>query len=71
MDFQRLKNLDCNNILDIGAYKGNWSKSMRVLYPNANFTLIEPIKYSELDEWSNVYNEIVSDSIKETKWYQK
>lgn len=71
MNFKKLENLKCNKVLDIGAFKGNWSKSMKQIYPNAEFTLIEPINYSELNEWSNVFYEIISDSIKETNWYQK
>ena len=45
----RLCNLGFNpsNILDIGAHHGYWSLSTKVVFPNANYMWIEPIKNNE------------------------
>lgn len=29
--------------VDIGAYKGEWTKEMQVIFPNSNFLMIEPM----------------------------
>ena len=41
---QKLVNRDIpiKNIYDIGAYKGLWSRDVRKIFPNAQFTLVEP-----------------------------
>ena len=41
------------NILDIGANKGRWSLEVnKKVFPKSNFTLIEPIKYQDLEKIS-------------------
>ena len=49
----RLRKLGFNptNILDIGAHHGYWSLSSRRVFPNANYMLIEAIKYNELSNY--------------------
>ena len=59
------------NILDIGAYKGLWSRHVKTIFPSSEFHLIEPINYDELHNYDNVHNVVLSDSEKEVDWYQK
>ena len=64
------------NILDIGAHHGNWSLYVNNIFPLANYELIEPIEYKELDRINYIMNMnhtniLLSDIEKEVKWYQK
>ena len=34
--------IQINNIFDIGAYRGNWSRDVQKFFPDAHFTLVEP-----------------------------
>jgi len=75
--FNNLKKYGINpqNILDIGAEKGNWTKEIRNIFPSCNYTLIEPIKYKELDRYINdpnikIINTIVNDYNGEVDWYE-
>lgn len=78
--FDKIKNLKNkgyypDTILDIGAYHGNWTKSMKNIYNNSNYYLFEGIDYSELNYFSNnknikVYNVILNDKIEQLNWYQ-
>jgi FkbM family methyltransferase len=36
------REIPIKNIYDVGAYKGLWSRDVRKIFPNAQFTLIEP-----------------------------
>jgi FkbM family methyltransferase len=63
------------NILDVGAYKGLWSKEIINIYPNSKYYLFEPIEYEELNELKNnqpfkVFNTLLSDSVKDVPWYE-
>lgn len=74
----RLCNLGFNpsNILDIGAHHGYWSLSTKVVFPNANYMLIEPIKYNELSNYCNQLlnfdykNILLFDEETEVDWYE-
>jgi len=74
----RLHNLGFNptNILDIGAHHGYWSLSSRQVFPNANYMLIEPIKYNELSNYCNQLhnvnykNVLLFDKEIEIDWYE-
>ena len=35
-------------VLDIGACKGDWTRSVKTVIPGAQFTLVEPLDYPEL-----------------------
>lgn len=59
------------NILDIGAYKGLWTRHVRTIFPVSEFHLVEAIDYDELDYYDNVHKVILSDTEKEVDWYQK
>lgn len=62
-----------STIIDVGAYEGEWSKSMHSIFPDARFILIEPLpeKKSSLEHLDigtkTVYNDLLSDETGETK----
>jgi len=61
-------------ILDIGAHKGEWTREMKRLYPDAKYYLFEPTSYSELSRFNNddnvkVFNVLLNDKIEEVDWY--
>lgn len=64
------------NILDIGACKGTWTKEILNIYPNSNYYLFEPIEYLELDELRNnknikVHNTLLYSENKDIDWYER
>lgn len=60
-----------DTILDIGAYHGNWTRSMKQIYGNASYFLFEAIDYEELKKvFPNVYNVVLNDKVEEVNWYQ-
>ena len=42
-------NFSPKSILDLGAYHGSWSLSALEIFPEANYMLIEPISYIQLE----------------------
>lgn len=40
--FLSSKNMQINNILDVGAFKGEWSEFVQRIFPKATFVLVEP-----------------------------
>jgi FkbM family methyltransferase len=40
-----------NNILDIGALFGNWSKEASEVFPSAKLTMVDPIKHKEHEQF--------------------
>lgn len=74
---EQLKNLGYtpSTILDIGAYKGEWTQSMLKIYPNSEYYLFEANNQEKLDSYSNnhvhVYkNIILNEKVEEVDWYQ-
>jgi FkbM family methyltransferase len=64
-----------DTILDIGAYHGHWTDTMKTIYPNASYYLFEAIDYPELKRFNNisntfVYNVVLNDKIDTVNWYQ-
>ena len=63
-----------DTVLDIGAYHGNWTNSMRTIYETSNYLLFEAIDYSELNQFRNsnikVFNVLLNDKSEEVNWYQ-
>ena len=55
-------------ILDIGAYKGTWTRDTRRYFPNAHYTLIEPNLHNEI-EHENTYHVILSSNESEVEWF--
>ncbi len=64
-----------DTILDIGAYHGHWTSSMRQIYGESKYHLFEAIDYSELkrldnDPRASVHIVILNDKIDRVNWYQ-
>lgn len=68
--FNLLKNVGWNpkTILDIGGYKGLWTKSVQREFPTASFSIIEPNHHAELNDMP-VYYEVLSSEVKQVPWY--
>ena len=58
-----------SRILDIGAYKGDWTRHARMFFPNAAFTLIEANDHPELLGSGRVIKALLSDTPGEVDWY--
>lgn len=62
-------------ILDIGANKGDWTTSMKEIYPESTYYLFEANDYIELNQFNdnnNIHlytNVLLSDKIEEFDWY--
>jgi FkbM family methyltransferase len=39
----RVRGLSCKSIMDVGAHRANWSRLAQNVFPDAKFTLIEPL----------------------------
>jgi FkbM family methyltransferase len=72
----RNKGYSPDTILDIGAYKGEWTEKCLKVYPSANYFLFEAIDYKELEKFQNnsivqVHkNVILNDVAKEVDWHE-
>lgn len=81
--FDKLKKLKTEHsytpdvVLDIGAYHGDWTKSMMIIYPDSKYYLFEGIDYKELNRYqqnNNVFiykNILLNDKEVEVDWYQE
>lgn len=57
-------------ILDIGGYKGQWTRQIRMRFPSARFAVVEPNPHSELKTLGvPVYAEVLSSSVQTIPWY--
>lgn len=57
-------------ILDIGGYKGHWTRAVRMHFPFATFAVVEPNSHLELQSLGvPVYHELLSSTAKEVPWY--
>jgi FkbM family methyltransferase len=61
-----------DTILDIGAFRGYWTSTMRTIYNDPKYYLFEAIDYPELQHVPNarVFNVVLSDKVEEVNWYQ-
>ena len=63
-------------ILDLGAHHGYWSIAMNnYVFPEASYTLVEPIDYAELKPFSSqsrfkVYNILLDETERDVLWYE-
>lgn len=61
-------------IIDAGAYIGNWTKSMILIYPNSKYFLFESIGYPELRNMANesikIFNVTLDSEPRKRNWYQ-
>lgn len=59
-----------HTILDIGAFKGNWTRDIRLQFPNARFTLVEPNDNTTLRSLKDrIVNHVLSDTVKDVEWF--
>lgn len=59
-----------SSVLDIGGFKGNWTREVRAQFPSASFVIIEPNSHRELATVGvPVFQEVVSSAIREVPWY--
>jgi FkbM family methyltransferase len=59
-----------STILDIGGYKGTWTRETRQLFPSASFVIVEPNPHHELRSVGvPVYHELLSSEKKSVPWY--
>lgn len=57
-------------VLDIGGYKGHWTRHVRNMFPTASFTVVEPNHHPELSTLGvPVYHEVLSSTSKEVLWH--
>jgi FkbM family methyltransferase len=58
------------NVLDIGGFKGNWTRQVRNMFPSAGFVIVEPNPHKELESvGAPVHYEVLSSEIKSVPWY--
>jgi FkbM family methyltransferase len=58
------------NVLDIGGYKGHWTRQVRAMFPSAKFVIVEPNHHKELESvGAPVHYEVLSSEIKPVQWY--
>jgi FkbM family methyltransferase len=75
LEILKNKNYFPDTILDIGAFHGNWTNSMKKIYNNSKYYLFEAIDYNELQKFNNddnvkIFNVILNNKICERNWYQ-
>ncbi len=74
--YTNLKRLGFNpaQILDIGAYNGDWSVMLKGLFPSAEFTLIEPntecLEKIVQNGFQDVHNLLLGDTNREVTFYK-
>ena len=57
-------------ILDIGGYKGHWTRETRAQFPAALFAIVEPNYHPELRSIGvPVYHELLSSEVKAVPWH--
>ena len=70
--YRRLKEngIRFNNIIDVGCYKGSWTSKLKLIYPDANYYLIDPNdKYKEkLKLLGTFYQEVVGQQKEEREF---
>lgn len=55
-------------ILDIGAYKGTWTRETRCIFPQSTYTLIEPNFYKEL-QGEHVIHALLGSCVTQVNWF--
>jgi FkbM family methyltransferase len=58
------------SVLDIGGYKGNWTRQVRNMFPYATFVVVEPNPHKDLETvGAPVHYELLSSCVKDVPWY--
>lgn len=59
-----------SSVLDVGGFKGNWTREIQRAYPTATYTVIEPNPHPELRTLNaRVLYEVLADTVKSVDWY--
>jgi len=70
--YRRLKEngIRLNNIIDVGCYKGSWTSKVKLIYPDANYYLIDPnnIYEEKIKTLGIFYQEIVGQEKEEREF---
>lgn len=70
MDLLRSLGWSPKTVLDVGGYKGNWTRAHQHLFPTAAFTVIEPNSHPELQTLrARVFYDIVASERATIPWY--
>lgn len=57
-------------ILDVGGYKGHWTREVQSQFPTASIVVVEPNPYNELGRLGvPVHCEVLASTIREVPWY--
>ncbi len=57
-------------ILDIGGYKGHWTREVQRYFSDASFAVVEPNPHPELSTLGvPVYKELLSSEVKDVLWH--
>ncbi len=74
----RLRGLEFDTILDIGAHHGRWTERCRTIFPQATYHLFEPIPYEALDRLRDdshglvqVHHTVLNQVCEEVDWYEE
>lgn len=60
------------NALDIGSYRGQWSKTMAQLFPECKFALVDALNFEiELQDNLTFYHALLDSTERETQWFEK
>jgi FkbM family methyltransferase len=58
------------SVLDIGGYKGHWTRQVRAMFPSASFVVVEPNPHPELKTLGvPVHAEVLSATPETIPWY--
>lgn len=58
------------NVLDVGGYKGHWTRQVRAQFPSASFVVVEPNFHPELRSLDvPVHYELLSSEVKQVQWH--
>ena len=70
--YRRLKEngIRLNNIIDVGCYKGSWTSKVKLIYPDANYYLIDPnnIYEEKIKTLGIFYQEVVGQQKEEREF---
>lgn len=70
MDLLRSIGWSPSTVLDVGGFKGNWTRDMQRVFPRASFTVIEPNAHPELRSLNaRVLYEVLSAERATVPWY--
>ena len=70
MDLLRTMGWNPKTVLDVGGYKGEWTRAVQRVFPHASYTIIEPNPHPELrSARARVISEVVAAEPGTVSWY--